>query len=290
MNAQLHKLMDKADLRGQEGDLTSAEKASVLRDLRKSKARRSDLVVKYKSVALNSAKSEMERLNLYEQIVIAALDLGETAVTETFIQKLIKRFASSSRVERLKGMKCEAEGKFDMALAIYADQLKINPSNMLVMKRKVCIYQAQGRIKEAVEEMHRILRLFASDASTWFELSEVHLSRGEHAEAAHCLEELVMLSPECAHYHTRLADIYYTMGSVGDLLLAKKHYTQSLTLQLAPVNLRSIYGLLATCKALQAEQHKGDAVQKELLAFSIDMVNEISAEQGKVLAFRQTKK
>lgn len=264
-----------------------------MRDLRKSKARRPDLVVKFRGAALDSAKGEMEQLNLFEQIVIAALDLREEGILEIFLQKLLKRFAQSSRVDRLRGMRCEAQGRFEEALAIYAELLKANPSNMLVMKRKVCVYRVQGRIKEAVEEMHRILKLFASDASTWFELSEVHLSRGEFSEAAHCMEELVMLDPECAHYNARLADIYYSMGTLPELQLAKKHYTLSLVRQNAPINLRALYGLNATLRGLQAagpQNHKGDAVERELLAFSQETIDEIASSSGKTLAFRGANK
>ena len=47
------------------------------------------------------------------------MDLGEKSILEQFIKQLAKRFHSSNRMERLKGMKLESEGKFTEALDVY---------------------------------------------------------------------------------------------------------------------------------------------------------------------------
>ena len=45
-------------------------------------------------------------------------------------------------------------------------------------------------MEEAVNQLHKILKLFPADQAAWMELSEIHLTRAEYAAAAHCLEEV----------------------------------------------------------------------------------------------------
>lgn len=74
---------------------------------------------------------------LYEQISIAALDLGDTNLATECITLLLKNFPDSGRVGRLLGMQKEQEQKYEDALEIYANLLKKNPANLMIMKRKV---------------------------------------------------------------------------------------------------------------------------------------------------------
>ena len=271
--------LERLDTSGEQA-LTGSERASLLRDLRKSKLRRPDVVLRFSKDALAQAgPGSIEELNLFEQISLASMDVGEQSLLDFFMQKLSKRFApsSSNRMDRLRGMKLESEGRFDEALELYAIVLKKSPSNMLVMKRVACVHRQKGDIAAAVAELHKILKLFSSDAATWLELSEIHLGRGEYAEGAHCLEELVMLDPECAHYHARLADTYYTIGGSEHLLLARKHYTMSLNRQHGIVNLRALYGLMAACRALQ-QLTDLPAAQKDLTKALFDFAKDTVVE------------
>jgi hypothetical protein len=77
-----------------------------------------------------------------------------------------------------------------------------------------------------------------------------------HQSAAYCVEEVVLLSPVSAVYHTKLAEMYYSCGGGGasahtNLLKARKHYAMSLNIQSAKNNTRALYGLLATCSAIK---------------------------------------
>ena len=45
--------------------------------------------------------------------------------------------------------------------------------------------------------------------------------------------------------------IYPFLGEFGNLLKARKHYTLSLNLQCGRLNLRALYGLIASAKALE---------------------------------------
>ena len=278
MNSGCLKLLAKND-RGE--SLSSAEKASILKDLRKTKLRRPDVVLRFGDESLGRRPNLIEELNLLEQISLAAMDLGEAGTLEKHMEKLSKRFPvqSSCRMDRLRGMKLESEGRFQEALDIYTEVLKKNPANMLVMKRIACVYRQQGNLEKAVQELHKILKLFSSDHTTWLELSEIHLGRCEYLEAAHCLEELVLLDPECAHFHARLADVYYSIGGQEHLLSARRHYTLSLNRQTAKVNLRALYGLMAACRALSLlgdlDQFQKD-LTKSLRDFAREQAGELS--------------
>ena len=47
---------------------------------------------------------------------------------------------------------------------------------------------------------------------SWLELGNVYLAQCDYLAASHCFEELILLNPECANYHNKLADVYYTIG------------------------------------------------------------------------------
>ena len=55
-------------------------------------------------------------------------------------------------------------------------------------------------------------------------------------------QELVLFSPTNFVYHCKLAEIYYSMGGLDNLRLARKHYAQSLEVH-GEENLRALYGL-----------------------------------------------
>ena len=116
----------------------------------------------------------------------------------------------------------------------------------------------------------------------------LHICR-DYEAAAFCCEEILMVDQMHAGNHTRLADVYYTLGSTGSadnstdssasaskalaafgngggalqtgsgeltsmdyLLLARKHYTIGLDRQGPAVNLQGVYGLLAAAKAIDS--------------------------------------
>lgn len=96
--------------------------------------------------------------------------------------------------------------------------------------------------------------------------------------AAVCLAEVAIIQANSPHVHTRLAEVYYTIGmtliscslyimiNVVNLLLigsresltqARHHYSISLHLLNAEHNLRALYGLIATCTSLlECEMNK----------------------------------
>jgi ER membrane protein complex subunit 2 len=207
--------------------------------------------------------SGSELYNVLEQVFVAAVDLGDDDLSNECFLKIAKAFPESNRVKRLAGLQLEAFGDFKKALELYDELLKRNPGNLLVMKRKACVHKAQGQFEQAITELNSILKYYSADVSSWIELGEIYLSLNDFASGAHCYEEIVLIDPNIAIHHTRLADIYYSIGSYDYQVLARKHYSTSLTLQAAHINLRALYGLIYTCRNILADTNPDNVEKRE---------------------------
>ena len=123
-------------------------------------------------------------------------------------------------------------GDYDAAIQLYDDILKENKANLIVMKRKVMVrygnkecfirsscydqvaaLRSQGKNVLAVEALHDIVKVFQSDAPSWLELADIHLSLCDYQSAAFCYEEVVLLMPSNAPMYIRLAETLYTIGT-----------------------------------------------------------------------------
>lgn len=78
------------------------------------------------------------------------------------------------------------------------------------------------------------------------------------------MEEVILLNPTTACYHTRLAEILYTIGDVASLLKSRKHYSISLNQSAPRVNTRALYGLTMTCRALLSLSKKLPPNEEEI--------------------------
>ncbi|CAN0258195.1 unnamed protein product, partial [Scytosiphon promiscuus] len=70
-------------------------------------------------------------------MVTAGLDSGDLATAHEHLEVLKGKFPGSQRVQRLEGMRREAEGDFSAAGKIYEEMLAKNPANSLARKRMV---------------------------------------------------------------------------------------------------------------------------------------------------------
>jgi len=167
-------------------------------------------------------------------------------------------------------------------------------SNIAIMKRKVCCYRQMRNTAKAVQTLHEILTTYSADVTCWYELYENYLFCGDYPSAAFCCEEILMQDQMHSGNHSRLADVYYTLGSSGTtnpsgaaapvsaskelatvhgsalttgsgdishmeyLLLARKHYTLALDRQGPAINPHGVYGLLAASKAIAARSEAED--------------------------------
>ncbi|KAF9537288.1 ER membrane complex subunit 2, partial [Mortierella hygrophila] len=107
--------------------------AKVLQDLRASAERKPDVVVRLGKPLIDSGavlKLDADAWLVYEQVAIAALDMGDDALALKCIQALEIKFPGSPRVRRLQGMQLEALGKLAEAGLIYKAILEEDETNV----------------------------------------------------------------------------------------------------------------------------------------------------------------
>ena len=247
--------------------LSRHESIDFLSKLRKSRINRPDIVYKVGSALIDGNFIRGGEIwSMYEQVLIASLQMGDIQRAERYKDILAAKFGSggastsgdaegSSRVSKLEGMIMEARGRdgCEAALKLYGGILEANPANLPVMKRKATLLRSMGQHKAATEALHDIIKMYGSDVQAWGEMAELYIEVGDLQAGAFCLEELVLLNPMCVAYHTRLAECLYSQGTTQSLLKARKHYSISLNTQSANLNKRALYGLMATCRRMLAE-------------------------------------
>ncbi|OZJ02219.1 hypothetical protein BZG36_04977 [Bifiguratus adelaidae] len=227
-------------------DVSSA--VDALRALRIDGVRESEHAYRYGKVILDAQKDKSlgeEVWAVYEQITVAALDVGEFSFAQKCIDRLKARFPKSARVKRLVGMKYEAEGNLDKAAKEYDEILEEDETNMAsrfdcplpAAKRKVALLKERGNIKDAIASCTQIIDNYYNDAESWLELAELHLCIYQYEQAAFCLEELILLHGANHIFYLKYADVMYTMGEIE---LALKNYLK--VIELCKDHVRGMYG------------------------------------------------
>ncbi|GAB9467930.1 Inactive purple acid phosphatase 29 [Globisporangium polare] len=255
-----------------ESKRSSAAYVELLQYVRKEKLRAPRVVAKFGKLLLQNHSWGLgsDIWPLYEQVFIAALDLHDEQLAEA----LKTQFPKSARVARLEGMELEQHGEFTKAEEVYNQVLAENPANAIVMKRKIAILKAQKKTSELVLALNDYLRSFQTDQAAWLELAETYLSMGAYRYAAFCYEELILLNPMDAIFHSRIADIYSTLGGLDNLRVARKHYSHSIEIN-KHLNVRAYMGLLACTKSIAAHrsykaEHDDAGLNDRVQQFALD--------------------
>jgi tetratricopeptide (TPR) repeat protein len=270
---------------------TFSFRKTLLKEVRMAKLRRPDIVI---DCATNVVKYETgnDFLNLQEQLFFAYVDVGQLDEAELCLEQLIKKFPKSARVRRLIGIMFECENNFKEANEMYDLLLTENPANLQVLKRKVCIMKSQGDIQGQIEALNKITNSFPMEVPTWVQLGEIYLSLCDYKPAAHCFEELVLLEPSNSSYHSRLAEVYYTIDGLEYAINARRHFLLSLEIQCAAINKRALYGLIMSCKKV-AELSSGSSgsgsgmdakVNSEFLSWAANEMEDVtSGDNGDIV-------
>ena len=224
---------------------------------------------------------QSERLAVLEQLCVAAIDVGDMGLGEKCLAEIQKSAPSDSiRYRRLLGLCLEAAGDLVGAEREYDDLLADNPSNKYALKRKYCILRAQpGKEVQAREAFNTYLEAAGGDPGAWAEFGRVCSEAGDYKGAIYAWEEVVLACPLSAEVHSRLGELYATLGGMANLRLSRKHLAQSLDLD--PSNTRALYALVAVASSYldeleRAAKSKRDAeeddaeVARELLKFGAE--------------------
>ncbi|KAF9290745.1 ER membrane complex subunit 2 [Mortierella alpina] len=264
--------------------------AKVLQDLRASAERKPDVVVRLGKPLVESGavkKLDADAWLVYEQVAIAALDTGDDVLAQKCIQALEDKFPGSARVRRLHGMQLEAAGKLTEAGEIYKAILNEDETNVLAAKRQVMLLRAMGLPSEAIGALVKYLDINYTDFEGWLQLANLYLDELMYAQAAFCMEEVLMLQPQNHIFHLKYAEILYTQENIP---LALKQFCR--VVELCKDHVRGLYGIkLCTSRLLNAAPSKNPAAtsQEDLTAIDLLATERLIAVYGSGAAAAPTK-
>ncbi|KAF8980416.1 hypothetical protein BGZ46_004240 [Entomortierella lignicola] len=245
--------------------------AKVLQDLRASAERKPDVVVRLGRSLVESGsvlKLDADAWLVYEQVAIAALDVGDDALAQKCIDALEKKFPGSARVHRLHGMQFEALGKFPEAAEIYKSILEEDETNVLAAKRQVMLLRSMGLPGDAIAALVKYLDINYTDFEGWLQLADLYLEELMYSQAAFSMEEVIMLQPQNHIFHLKYAEILYAQDNVG---LALKQFCR--VVELCKDHVRGLYGIkLCTSRLLKAAPSKNAAVTSQEDLKAIDLL------------------
>lgn len=190
-----------------------------------------------------------EKWTVIEQFCIAAIDLHDESIYKKCLSRMNRQFPGSQRVKLLNIMATyERAGNYNEALRQYDEMIADDETNTSARKRKIAILISQNKSVEAIRELCEYLKKFMNDNDAWKELCELYMLEQDYQKAIFCMEELLLTHPLSHIYHTRLAEIHYTLGTHESLESARSYYTQALKLK--ETNVRALFGLHLTLASL----------------------------------------
>lgn len=190
-----------------------------------------------------------EKWTVIEQFCIAAIDLHDEEIYGVCLKRLNKQFPNSNRVKLLNIMATsELSGDYEEAISRYNEMIEDDKTNTGARKRKIAILISQRKNVEAIRELCDYLKKFMNDHEAWKELCELYMTEQDYPKAIFCMEELLLSHPLSHIYHTRLAEMYYTLNTQESLDQARSYYSQALKLN--DSNVRALHGLHLTLKNL----------------------------------------
>ena len=253
---------------------------NILRFVRAHQLRDPDLVIAHAIALLGddlqkTLSDESIRLSVLEQACLAALDTQNHTLAEKCLSRLRDAVGKEAIRFRMLLARClESAGDKEGSKIIYDDLLKVNPGNLMVLKRLYCLSSTE---KEAVDSLNNFIQQNTADPSGWYEMVKLRLNMGDFKGASYALEEVVLGCPLDSKAHCQLGEVYATLGGIENLLLARKHLAQSL--ELDNDNRRALFSLVSTATDyLQASQGKKDFdeheadVAKELVKYGAEKV------------------
>ncbi|EGC32904.1 hypothetical protein DICPUDRAFT_37554 [Dictyostelium purpureum] len=253
----------------------------TLRFLRKSKARKSNLVSKYGLKLVNEYISKLdaqESYDIIEQVLVSLLECGDDENANKLFNILKSKFGRESvRVQRLQAMIHESNFQLKDALDIYNSILEKYPADQMSYKRQVSIFKCQGNLTKAIQVLNTYLQIFMCDIEAWLELSSLHITFLSYSTALICLEEVILNAPINYIFYIKYAETLYSLGGIDNYNMAIQYYTHSLELNSPteidvlghpPTYLPAIYGIIMSIFSLSDENVQIKESQLKLMEWA----------------------
>merc|ERR1712039_800337 len=204
----------------------------------------------------------------------AAVEMGADKWRDYCLKSLTKKFPTSLRVERLKGICQESMENWDEAKKIYKKILTDKPEDTITHKRLIAMEKQCGKTEDAIAEINKYLDTFSTDAEVWHELAELYIDVDSLQRAAFCFEELLVANPRSMYHILTYAELLY---STGEFELSRKYF--SLACYLDGSNLRALWGLVTTNMQL-AEKDKANEKMGQLQTFALERLKKAYMGKG----------
>jgi tetratricopeptide (TPR) repeat protein len=248
--------------------LTRNEMIAILRDLRQRPVHAPSLVFWCGMHVLVECPAALgnDLYNVYEQVLIAALECNNTQKAEWCLAALIKKFGvkESLRLRRLAGMMQEANDDFEKAMQIYRSILSEAPGDQFCVRRMSAMCKSRGDIEGAIKVLESndvysskdvkastYLDLHTCDVVVYRELYALYLELWRLDKASYYSEEVILHEPHVFINYTRHGEV---LASAGHTERAIQAFSHSLELNSGANNVRALYGLWAV--VLQELQSK----------------------------------
>jgi len=255
---------EKLVAKAQSGGGSAAEE--LLQAMRSHKIHQPELVLLHGGRLLVNQPRKLgsELWTVMEQVFLAAVEMGADKWRDYCLKSLTKKFPTSLRVERLKGICQESMENWDEAKKIYKKILTDKPEDTITHKRLIAMEKQRGKTEDAIAEINKYLDTFSTDAEVWHELAELYIDTGSLQRAAFCFEELLVSNPRSMYHILTYAELLY---STGEFELSRKYF--SLAAYLDGTNLRALWGLVSANMQL-AEKDKANEKMGQLQTFALD--------------------
>ena len=197
-----------------------------------------------------------------EQLLFAALHVGDRDTIAKSLAKLRYLFPTSSRVDRDEAVAREGQGQLTEAVVAYEKMLRNKPEDVFARKRLACVLVAQGKYEDALTFLHEQANIFSNDAEFFHEIAIVTLAHTSQSltKAVSAFEEVVLAHPQSVYALVTYGEL---LCSAGDWDSGRKYFAYALRHK--PDDCRALWCLaLALIRAPKKLADEAKSILREL--------------------------
>jgi tetratricopeptide (TPR) repeat protein len=171
------------------------------------------------------AKPDVQPLTIL-QVTLVPRKSSSTAVSGPYVVSpadLTKNYPKSAVKEYERGVKKEAEGKFEEAIEHYRKAAKDAPDFALAHNNLGSLYIGKSQFPEAQKEFEECIRLAPGDSKAYFNMANLMLLTGKLPEAEHYLQEGFRKQPDSAFGFFVQGSVMERRGNLREAERALQH-------------------------------------------------------------------
>lgn len=222
---------------------------------------------------------EIENASFLESIFYACLECGRKDWGRVAYNMLKQHCGETPKGRRLEAVLLNAEDKPQEAYQRLYSILKVAPCDTLTWKTLITIKQANGDLKESMDDLQAYLMANQADVETWQYLSQIYISHQLYKEAMHCYEELILTYHQNYYVHVVYAELLCTEGkketrqAVIYYPLARKYAAHAVNLN--STSPRALWLLLHICQRCQSFSKTENSTNTDLLHVAQEGIKKI---------------